>query len=197
MSHVASSAVVAANCRVSPTARIWDFAQLREEVSIGDNVVIGRNVYVGPGVEVGAQSKIQNDAKVYEPASIGSGVFIGPGVILTNDRNPRAVTASMKQKSIHDWVPAGVVIEDGASIGAGAICIAPVRIGTWALVAAGSVVVNDVGAFSLVAGNPARQIGWVGESGYALQLNPDSSGRWSCPATGWQYREVDGAMTRV
>lgn len=197
MSHIASSAVVAASCSVSPTARIWDFAQLRENVSIGDNVVIGRNVYVGPGVEVGAQSKIQNGAQIYEPALIGSGVFIGPGVILTNDRNPRAVTASMKQKSIYDWVPVGVVIEDGASIGAGAICVAPICIGRWALVAAGAVVVRDVPDFGQVAGNPARQIGWVGESGYALQRNPDSSGKWSCPATGRQYREVDGAMTRV
>lgn len=157
-------------------------------------MVIGRGVYVGLGVVIGDDSKIQNYALLYEPAEIGNGAFIGPGVILTNDRFPRAVTPSMQKKILGDWVPVGVKVLDGASIGAGAICVAPVTIGRWAMVAAGSVVIRDVLDHALVAGNPARQIGWVGRAGVRLDADPLSTRFLRCPLTGESYEETDSGL---
>jgi acetyltransferase-like isoleucine patch superfamily enzyme len=166
---------------------VWDLSQIREGATLGEDVVVGRGAYIGVGVQVGAGSKIQNYALVYEPASLGVGVFIGPAAVLTNDRHPRAINPDGSQKTSHDWNPVGVEVRDGASIGARAVCVAPVTIGRWAMVAAGSVVTRDVPDFALVAGVPARQIGWVGKTGARLAEVPDRPGAWSCPDTGEQF----------
>jgi len=184
-----SRASIAASAVISPTARVWDYAQIREGVSIGERVVIARNVYIGPGVEVGNDSKIQNSAMIYQPALLGRGVFIGPGVILTNDRFPRAWTPSMTQKQADDWDLVGVNVLDGASIGAGAICVAPITVGRWSMVAAGAVVVRSVPDYGLVVGNPARQVGWVGRAGQRLVANELHQGLFTCPVTGERYEE--------
>ena len=144
---------------------VWRNAHIREGAHVGDDCVIGAGVYIGPGVVVGDRCKIQNNALLYEPAILGRGVFVGPGVVFTNDKRPRAVNPDLSRKGAEDWEPVGVRVESGASVGAGAVCVAPVRIGAWAMVAAGSVVTRDVPAFALVAGNPARVIGRVDREG--------------------------------
>ncbi|GAA4479450.1 hypothetical protein GCM10023190_22540 [Enteractinococcus fodinae] len=156
---------------------------------------MGRGAYIGPGVIIGENSKVQNYALVYEPAKLAEGVFIGPAVVLTNDTYPRAINPDGTQKQGDDWEPVGVTIERGASIGAGATCVAPVAIGSWATVAAGAVVIKDVPAYAVVAGTPARQVGWVGEAGVPLirEIPPD---RWACPVTGAKYLELHGVLTR-
>lgn len=166
---------------IAATAQIWDLAQVREHAHIGERTTIGRGAYVGSGVLIGADCKIQNHALLYEPCTVGRGVFVGPGVIFTNDKVPRAVTNEMTKKGPTDWKQAAVKVDDGASIGAGAICVAPVSIGSWAMVAAGAVVTKDVPSFALVAGIPARQIAWVGHSGYRLECVDDELGIWKCP----------------
>jgi UDP-2-acetamido-3-amino-2,3-dideoxy-glucuronate N-acetyltransferase len=148
--------------------------------------VIGRGAYIGTGVHLGRHCKVQNYALLYEPAEIADGVFIGPAVVLTNDTYPRAVNPDLSLKSADDWEPVGVTIGEGASIGARAICIAPVRVGAWATVAAGAVVTHDVPDHGLVAGVPARHIGWVGRAGIPLQADGDA---WVCPSTGAKYVE--------
>jgi acetyltransferase-like isoleucine patch superfamily enzyme len=147
-------------------------------------------VYVGPGVIIGAQCKIQNNAQLFEPAVIEDGVFVGPGAILTNDRYPRAITPDAKLKSADDWNPVRVHVEFGASIGAGAICVAPIRIGKWSMIAAGSVVTTDVQPFQLVAGIPARAVGWVGPAG--LQLSKISENEYQCPQTSQRFQLRNG-----
>ncbi len=162
---------------------------------MGENCIVGRGAYIGTGVEMGDNCKVQNYALVYEPAKLGDGVFIGPAVVLTNDTYPRAINADGTLKSAHDWEPVGVTIGEGAAIGARATCVAPVMIGPWATVAAGAVVVKDVPAYALVAGVPARRIGWVGESGMPLQPGADD-GAWVCPATGDRFAESNGTLTK-
>lgn len=153
-----ASAEVDPTTIVPDSSQVWQFTHIRENVTIGENCVIGRNVYIGPGVIIGNNCKIQNNALIYEPAVIGDGVFIGPAVVLTNDKNPRAVNPDGTLKSPSDWEMVGVTVRNGAAIGANSTCIAPVEIGEWSLVGAGSVVTKDVEAHSKVGGNPARPL---------------------------------------
>jgi UDP-2-acetamido-3-amino-2,3-dideoxy-glucuronate N-acetyltransferase len=192
--------------RVQPTAQVdetaeigagssvWELAQIREGARLGEGCVVGRGAYVGTGVTMGDNCKLQNYALVYEPAVLEDGVFVGPAVVFTNDRLPRAVTPDGALKRGDDWDMVAVTCREGASIGARSVCVAPVEIGRWALVAAGSVVTKDVPDFALVAGAPARRVGWVGRTGSRLEQGP-SADRWVCPSTGRTYTETDGVLT--
>jgi acetyltransferase-like isoleucine patch superfamily enzyme len=184
-SFTADTAIVAESASIGDGAKIWDYARIRENVTLGENVIIGSYVYVGAGITVGRNTKIQNNAQIYEPAVINAGVFIGPGVIFTNDHNPRAVNPDRSQKSASDWQQAGVVVNQGASIGAGSVCVGPVQIGEWAMVGAGSVVIDNVSNYALVVGVPAKQIGWVGKSG--VKLIEQSPKTFKCPLSGDLY----------
>lgn len=174
---------------------VWAGTRVRENVTVGAGTSLGQSVYVGPGAVIGSDCKIQNGAMIYEPAVIGDGVFVGPGVILTNDKFPRAVTPDGTPKSADDWEAVGVTIDYGASIGAAAVCVAPLTVGTWATVAAGAVVVADVAAYALVAGVPARRIAWVGRAGQVLERTDEG---WRCPVTGDRFAEsADGTRLSV
>ena len=180
---------------IDSRTKVWGNSQIRENVRIGKDCTIGRNVYVGPSVEIGNNVKIQNNALIYEPAIIEDGVFIGPGVIFTNDLHPRAITHDGMKKTQKDWNKEGVTVEYGASIGAGAICVAPVKIGKWSMIAAGSVVTKDVLDFSLVVGVPAKQIGWVGK--YGVKLIQKDSNSFVCPETQNEYKLSDGKLSEI
>lgn len=188
-----ATADVSDSAELGPGTTVWHLAQIREDARLGSECIVGRGAYVGPGVVIGDQVKLQNYALVYEPARLEDQVFIGPAVILTNDVFPRATDVSGKLKRPADWEALGVVIRYGASVGARAVVLPGVVIGRWALVAAGAVVTRDVPDFGLVAGSPARRIGWVGRAG--ARLAADGTGQWRCPQTGEQYREADGALT--
>ena len=187
-----SNVDISKSAHIGQGTKVWDYSKVCDDVRIGSSSIIGRSVYIGPGVEIGDNCKIQNSALIYEPARIGNGVFVGPGVIFTNDLNPRAVTSSFELKTQNDWIKQGVTIEEGASIGAGSICVAPVSIGKWAMVGAGSIVLRDVRDFALVVGNPAIQIGWVGK--YGFRLMEVRSGEFFCEKTSEKYSLVDGVM---
>ncbi|MFF2315663.1 acyltransferase [Arthrobacter sp. NPDC058097] len=188
---IAPSADVSDQAILGEGTKIWHLAQVREQANLGANCIVGRGAYVGTGVQIGENTKIQNYALVYEPAKLGKGVFIGPAVVLTNDTYPRSVSPDGSLKSAHDWTPVGVTIEDGASIGARAVCVAPLTVGRWATVAAGAVVTKDVPAFALVAGVPAKRLGWVGKAGEPLR---QEGGFWVCPATGAKYIEDGNSL---
>jgi acetyltransferase-like isoleucine patch superfamily enzyme len=188
--RVAPTADVSQDAAIGPSTVIWHLAQVRENARIGANCIVSRGAYVGSEVFIGDNCKIQNYALVYGPAHVADGVFIGPAAVLTNDRFPRAVNPDQTLKSAHDWTPVGVTVREGASIGARAVCVAPVTIGRWALIAAGSIVIKDVPDFGLVAGTPARRIGWVGRAGQPLQPAAGSPDEWTCPVTGACYRQI-------
>ena len=191
--RIAESADVDATAQIGAGSSIWHLAQIRENARVGLSCVVGRGVYIGPGIIIGDMTKIQNHALIYEPSELGDGVFVGPGVVLTNDVFPRAVNPDFTPKGPSDWELAGVTINEGASLGAQSVCVAPVVIGRWAMVAAGSVVLKDVPDFALVAGSPAVQKGWVGRAG--RRLDRIDSETWRCPATGARFvKTVDNAL---
>ena len=190
-----SDAFIHPTAEVEPTAhigqnsKIWNYTQICKGSQVGENAIIGRNVYIGAGVQIGPNCKIQNNALIYEPSILEEGVFVGPAVILTNDSYPRAVNSDGTQKGGADWNIVGVKVRKGASIGAGSVCIAPLEIGEWALIAAGSTVTKDVPSFALVAGVPARRIGWVGKLGHPLASQDDV--KFICPKSGIIYMQLD------
>jgi acetyltransferase-like isoleucine patch superfamily enzyme len=190
----APGAEVDERASIGDGSKIWHLAQVRERAELGAGCVIGRGAYIGTGVRLGENCKVQNYALVYEPADLDAGVFIGPAAVLTNDTHPRAINPDGSLKSGEDWEAVGVAIGRGAAVGARAVCVAPVVIGAWAMVAAGAVVVKDVPAHALVAGVPARQIGWVGKSGRRLERDGDN---WVCPATGERYQAFGDTIEEV
>ncbi len=184
---IKESAQVDDTAEIGSGSVIWDLAQIREGARLGSSCIIGRGAYVGAGVHLGDNVKLQNYALVYEPAVLGDGVFVGPAAVLTNDQYPRAVDPTGRLKRGADWQAVGVVVGEGASLGARSVCVAPLRIGCWAMVAAGAVVTRDVPDYALVMGVPAKQTGWVGRTGSRLvRAEPQV---WVCPDTGDVYDE--------
>ena len=129
---------------VGPRTSVWHRAQIRAGARIGAECVIGRDAFIDEGVAIGDRVKIQNAALVYHGVTVEDGVFIGPNAILTNDRFPRAVTATGELARADDWVVSPITLRTGCSIGAGAVVVAGTVVGRFATVGAGSVVTRDV-----------------------------------------------------
>lgn len=173
--RIASSADVDPSATIGDGTRIWHSAQVRERAVLGEHCVVGRGAYVGSGVVVGDCVKIRTTPSFTSLPSSSRASSLVPRHFsrTTSIRVPSTPTAP---KSAEDWQPVGVTVKAGASIGAGAVCVAPVTIGRWARVAAGAVVTRDVPAHALVAGNPARQRCWVEKEG--VRFEPQTEASW-------------------
>ena len=199
--RVHPSADLEADVSIGAGSSVWHRAQLRIGATVGAECVIGRDAFIDEGVTLGDRVKIQNGALVYHGVTVESGVFIGPGAILTNDRYPRAITATGQLARGDDWTVSPIRLREGCSIGAGAVVVAGTEVGRFATVGAGAVVTRNVPDNALVAGNPARRIGWVCACGQRLQdaagrpapavaagdSAGDSAGQLSCPGCGRTY----------
>ncbi len=174
---VHASAYVDDKASIGAGSKVWHFSHILGDVSIGEKCNIGQNVVIGPKVTVGNNVKIQNNVSVYEGVVLEDGVFCGPSCVFTNVNNPRA---EIVRKS--EYRP--TIVRRGASIGANATIVCGHELGQFCFVAAGAVVARDVPAFALMAGVPARRIGWMSHA--AAKLGPDLV----CPETGRRYREV-------
>ena len=163
------TAEVSPKATLGPGTKVWHHAQVREGAVIGRNCILGKGVYVDFGVQIGDNVKVQNYCSIYHGVTLESGVFVGPHVVFTNDKLPRAINPDGSLKSDQDWEVGHTLVKEGASLGAGAVIVAGVTIGRFALVGAGSVVTRDVPDYGLVYGNPARLAGYVCESGHKLE----------------------------
>jgi UDP-2-acetamido-3-amino-2,3-dideoxy-glucuronate N-acetyltransferase len=171
-------------CRIGAGTKIWHFSHILERVSIGSNCSFGQNVVVGPDVVIGDNCKIQNNVSLYKGVTLEDGVFCGPSCVFTNVNNPRA-----EIKRVDEFRQTRV--RRGASIGANATIVCGHTLGEYCFIAAGAVVTNDVLPYALMAGVPARRIGWMSKAG--ARLGDDLI----CPIDGTQYEKTpDGIQSR-
>ena len=187
---------------VGPRTSVWHRAQIRTGARIGADCVIGRDAFIDEGVTLGDRVKVQNLALVYHGVTVEDGVFIGPNAILTNDRYPRAITSTGELARAADWQVSPIVLRHGCSIGAGAVVVAGIDVGRFATVGAGAVVTRTVADHALVAGNPARRLGWVcdcgqrlidGATGTPAPASPSSDADLLCTACQRHYVYVPDA----
>jgi UDP-2-acetamido-3-amino-2,3-dideoxy-glucuronate N-acetyltransferase len=182
------SAVLDAGCHVGAGSRIWHFCHLAAGAVLGEHCSLGQNVFVADGVTLGRNVKVQNNVSLYSGVVCEDDVFLGPSVVFTNVKNPRS---AVPRRGASHYLP--TYLEQGVSIGANATIVCGVHLGRYAFVGAGSVVTNDVPAFALVYGTPARQHGWVSTYGHRLAF--DKMGHATCPESGEQYYLNDDQTT--
>lgn len=175
------SAIVDDGAVIGDGTRVWHFVHICSGARIGNNCSFGQNVFVGNDVVVGNNVKVQNNVSIYDAVRLEDDVFCGPSMVFTNVYNPRS---TVPRKS--DYRP--TLVKRGATIGANATIVCGTQIGEFAFVAAGAVVNRDVKRYALVAGVPARQIGWVSAHGERLELPLVGDVSAVCPATGIVYR---------
>jgi UDP-2-acetamido-3-amino-2,3-dideoxy-glucuronate N-acetyltransferase len=174
---VHETAVIDDNVEIGEGTRVWHFSHLMPGTKIGKNVSIGQNASIGPDVSVGDGCKIQNNVSLYKGVTLEDGVFCGPSCVFTNVITPRAEVNRKDEFAL-------TRIGRGATIGANATIVCGHDIGSYAMVAAGAVVTKTVPAYALVAGVPARRIGWVSRTGERLKKD------LICPRTGERYVEI-------
>jgi UDP-2-acetamido-3-amino-2,3-dideoxy-glucuronate N-acetyltransferase len=182
------SAIVDEGAQLGEGTRVWHFSHICAGARIGADCSLGQGVYVGNDVVIGRGVKIQNNVSVYDAVTLEDEVFCGPSVVFTNVLNPRA---AVPRKSEYRRT----LVRHGASLGANCTLVCGVTVGAHAFVGAGAVVTRDVADFALVAGVPARRIGWISRHGERLKFN--ASGEARCPATGERYRLDAGVVTLV
>lgn len=152
------SSYVDEGCQIGRGTKIWHFCHIMSGCVIGEDCNIGQNVVISPNVVLGRGCKVQNNVSVYTGVRCEDEVFLGPSMVFTNVLNPRAAVSRKDE-----FRP--TILKHGASIGANATIVCGHTLGEYCMIGAGAVVTKDVPAYALMAGNPARQIGWVNKHG--------------------------------
>lgn len=182
------TALVDQGCTIGEGTKIWHFSHIMSNCTIGERCNIGQNVVVSPEVVLGNNVKVQNNVSIYTGVECDDDVFLGPSMVFTNVINPRSAINRRDQY-------AKTHVGKGASIGANATIVCGHDIGEYAFIGAGAVVTKTVPAFALVVGNPARQLGWVGEYGHRLIFN--EKGFATCPESQQEYQLENNTVSRI
>lgn len=177
--YIHPSSIIDDGAKIGDGTKIWHFCHLMPGCSIGKNCILGQNVYIDKNVVIGNNVKIQNNVSVYDGVAIEDDVFLGPSAVFTNVINPRSFIERKNEFK-------KTLIKKGVTIGANATIVCGIEIGSYAMIGAGAIVINNVPDFALLVGNPARQIGWVSMLGN--KLNFDEHGFAVCTVTGERYK---------
>lgn len=179
---VHESSYVDEGASIGTGTRIWHFSHVNAGAVIGERCSIGQNVVVMPGTRLGNNVKVQNNVSIYEGVECEDDVFLGPSMVFTNVTNPRSHVSRKNEYR-------RTVVRRGASVGANATVICGHELGEYCFVAAGAVVTQEVPAFALVAGVPARRIGWICQCGSRLPLSAEiaTSAQITCRVCGFVY----------
>jgi len=182
------TAIVDAGCVIGDGTKIWHFSHIMSNCILGERCNIGQNVVISPEVILGKNVKVQNNVSIYTGVICDDDVFLGPSMVFTNVINPRSAIIRKEQY-------AKTHVGKGASIGANATIVCGHNIGEYAFIGAGAVVTKSVAPFALVVGNPAKQIGWVGEYGHRLVFNEE--GIAECPESKQKYKLEKNLVNRI
>jgi len=188
--QVHESAIVDEGAVIGEGSRVWHFVHVCSGAVIGKKVSLGQNVFVGNKVTIGDRCKIQNNVSVYDNVHLEEGVFCGPSVVFTNVHNPRALIERKEQYR-------DTLVRKGATLGANCTIVCGVNIGEYAFVAAGAVITKNVKPYALMAGVPAKQIGWMSQYGEQIPLPLSGEGVYICPHTAQRYQLNDGHLAEI
>lgn len=178
---VHETAIIDQGATIGKGSRVWHWVHISPGAVIGEHCSLGQNVFIGNKVTIGHNVKIQNNVSVYDNIVLGNDVFCGPSMVFTNVYNPRSAISRKTEYRT-------TIVEDGVTFGANCTIICGITIGRSAFIAAGAVVNADVPPYALIAGVPARQIGWMSKFGEQIPLPLTGNGEYTCPHMGLQYR---------
>ena len=181
------TAIIDHGARIGAGTRIWHWVHVCPGARIGRDCSLGQNVFVGNRVSIGDNVKIQNNVSVYDGVTLEDNVFCGPSMVFTNVYNPRSAISRKDE-----YRP--TLVKPGATLGANCTIVCGVTIGQYAFIGAGAVITKDVKPYALMAGVPARQIGWMSAQGEPLRLPLEGSGHAVCGASGKPNRLDDGQV---
>jgi UDP-2-acetamido-3-amino-2,3-dideoxy-glucuronate N-acetyltransferase len=171
-----STAIVAENAKIGKGTKIWNNSQVQPGAQIGENCMLGHNCFIDSRARLGNGVKLESNVDVWDLITLEDHVFVGPSAVFTNDLNPRAKYPKRQYPQYGKWLP--ILVREGASIGANATIVCGITIGRWAFIGAGAVVRQDVPDYAVVAGVPAKVIGWMCECGNKLSFLNNAS---TCP----------------
>ncbi|MBK7016891.1 MAG: N-acetyltransferase [Sulfuritalea sp.] len=184
------TAIVDEGAQIGEGTRVWHWVHISGGARIGERCSFGQNVFVGNDVLIGNNVKVQNNVSIYDAVTLEDDVFCGPSMVFTNVYNPRsAVTRKAEYRK--------TVVKKGATLGANCTIVCGVTVGEYAFVAAGAVINRDVKPYALMAGVPARQIGWMSRHGEKLDLPLTGHAITRCAITGERYELMDNQLARL
>ncbi len=187
-----SSAVVAENARIGKGTKIWNNSQIQPGAQIGENCIIGHNCFVDSRARLGNGVKLESNIDVWDLITLDNYVFVGPSAVFTNDLNPRAKYPKRLYPKYGQWLP--IFVKEGTSIGANARILCGITIGRWAFIGAGAVVREDVPDYAVVAGVPAKIIGWMCECGSKLKFR---NSKVKCLKCGREYKKIGEKVVEI
>ena len=186
------TAEIEKGAKIKKGTKIWHNCQVLKGAQIGENCKIGHNCFIGSRAKLGNGVKLESNVDVWDLITLGNYVFVGPSAVFTNDINPRAKYPKKNFPQYGKWFP--TLVKEGATLGANCTIICGHTIGEWALIGAGAVVANDIPAYAIAYGVPAKVSGWVCECGNKIEFK---NGKATCKICKRKYKKFGNRVSQT